>query len=57
MARGMIGLALVVMLTAILPSPVGAQQVQTIGWTLEPFVDTLVVEVTPRNQVFNLNGR
>jgi hypothetical protein len=57
MARGMIGLALVVMLTAILPSPVGAQQVQTICWTLEPFVDTLVVEVTPQNQVFNLNGR
>jgi len=40
MARGMIGLALVVMLTAILPSPAGAQQVQTICWTLEPFVDT-----------------
>ena len=58
MARGMIGLAVVVILTAMLPSPVGAQQtVQTICWTLSPFVDSLLVEVTTGSQVFNLNGR
>jgi hypothetical protein len=53
----MIGLALMVMLTGILPSPVGAQQVQTFCFTLSPFVDTLFVEVTQGDQLFNLNVR
>lgn len=60
MARGMIGLALMVMLTGILPSPVGAQPVQPVQifcFTLSPFVDTLFVEVTQGNQLLNLNVR
>jgi hypothetical protein len=47
MARGMIGLAVVVLLTAMLPSPAGAQQI--VGehcWTLDPFVDTLRLAIT-----------
>jgi hypothetical protein len=58
MARGMIGLALMVMLTGILPSPVGAQPEQTtFCFTLSPFVDTLLVEVTQGIQFSNLNVR
>src|ERR1700739_1293489 len=43
MAHGMIGLAGVVILTAMLPSPAGALQVQQLCWSLNPFVDTLLV--------------
>jgi hypothetical protein len=60
MARGMIGLAMVVILTAMLPSPAGAQPVppvQNMCWTLSPFVDTVLMEITQGDQVFNLNGR
>jgi len=60
MARGMIGLAVVVILTAMLPSPAGAQPLEHIGsfcWSLNPFVDTLLLEVTSVNQVFALDGR
>jgi hypothetical protein len=49
-ARGMIGLAVVVLLTAMLPSPAGAQQI--VGehcWTLDPFVDTLRLAITQPN--------
>jgi hypothetical protein len=55
----MIGLALMVMLTGILPSPVGAQSVQTFCFTLSPFVDTLFVEanVTQGDQILSLNVR
>jgi hypothetical protein len=59
-ARGMIGLAMVVVLTAMLPSPAGAQPLEHIGsfcWTLDPFVDTLLLEVTSVSQVFALDGR
>ena len=46
-ARGMIGLAVVVILTAMLPSPAGAQQdLGHFCWTLNPFVDTLRLTVT-----------
>jgi len=47
MARGMIGLAVAVILTATLPSPAGAQEI--VGehcWTLDPFVDTLRLAIT-----------
>ena len=59
-ARGMIGLAMVVVLTAMLPSPAGAQALEHIGdfcWTLSPFVDTLLLEVTSVSSVFALDGR
>jgi hypothetical protein len=60
MARGMISLAVVVILTAMLPSPAGAQPLEHIGnfcWSLNPFVDTLLLEVTSVNTVFALDGR
>jgi hypothetical protein len=58
MARGMIGLAVVVILTAMLPSPGGAQQLQgELCWSLNPFVDTLLVASIEGDQVFALNGR
>jgi hypothetical protein len=43
MAPGMIGLAVVVVLTVMLPSPGRALQVQQLCWSLNPFVDTLLV--------------
>jgi hypothetical protein len=46
MARGMIGLAMVVILTAMLPSPAGAQQLGDFCWSLNPFVDTLRLAIT-----------
>jgi hypothetical protein len=59
MARGMIGLAVMVILTAMLPSPAGAQLEQQVErcWTLNPFVDTLLVEITLGDNVNSLNGR
>jgi hypothetical protein len=60
MVQGMIGLAVVVILTAMLPSPAGAQPLEHIGsfcWSLNPFVDTLLLEVTSVNTVFALDGR
>ena len=59
MARGMMGLAVVVILTAMLPSPAGAQsdQLGQFCWTLNPFVDTLLLEITQGAQVFELHGR
>jgi hypothetical protein len=57
MAPGMIGLAVVVILTAMLPSPAGAQQVRELCWALNPFVDTLLVNFAQGDDVFDLNGR
>ena len=60
MARGMISLVVVVILTAILPIPAGAQQqVQEICWTLAPFVDSLLVNMIQglEAEVMPLNGR
>ena len=57
MARGMIGLAVVVILTAMLPSPVGAQDIPELCWALNPFVDTLLVNWMQGDDVFHLNGR
>jgi hypothetical protein len=59
MARAMIGLAVVVILTAMLPSPAGAQQPPPLElcWTLNPFVDTLLVNFTQGDDLFDLNGR
>src|SRR2546421_5430246 len=57
MARGMIGLAVVVILTAMLPSPAGAQQLGQFCWTLNPFVDTILLEITQGVEVFELHGR
>jgi hypothetical protein len=42
----MIGLAMVVILTAMLPSPAGAQQLGDFCWSLNPFVDTLRLAIT-----------
>lgn len=69
MGRGLIGLAVVVILTAMLPGPAGAQQV--LGehcWTLNPFVDTLRLAITlpvvlpptpttPVSDILELHGR
>ena len=58
MARGMIGLAMVVILTAMLPSPAGTQQVQELCWSLNPFVDTLLVDfIQGEGEVSHLNGQ
>ena len=60
MARGMMGLAMVVILTALLPSPAAGVQGDQLGqfcWTLNPFVDTLLLEITEGADVFFLNGR
>jgi hypothetical protein len=61
MARGMIGLAVVVILTAMLPGPGEAQQalqVQQLCWALNPFVDTVLLEVvTSEGVTFPFNGR
>ena len=57
MARGMIGLAMVVILTAMLSSPAGAQQLGIFCWTLNPFVDTLLLEITQGAEIFAVNGR
>ena len=47
MARGMIGLAVVVLLTAMLPGPTGAgQDLGQFCWRLDPFVDTLRLAIT-----------
>jgi hypothetical protein len=64
--RGMIGLAVVVILTAMLHSPAGAQELP-LGqqcWTLDPFVDTLRLSIsqppippTLDASLFALNGR
>jgi hypothetical protein len=57
-AQGMIGLAMVVILTAMLPSPAGAQQLGDFCWTLNPFVDTIRLAITQAGgQIFQLNGR
>jgi hypothetical protein len=53
----MIGLAVVVILTAMLPSPAGAQQVQEFCWNLDPFVDTLLLAIPQGDVVSPLNGR
>ena len=61
MARGMMGLAVVVILTALLPSPVGAgQDLGQFCWKLDPFVDTLRLTVTLATgdaALFELHGR
>jgi hypothetical protein len=63
MARGMIGLAVVVILTAMLSSPAGAQQEAQLGqfcWTLNPFVDTIRLSITQGSSpaaIFELHGR
>jgi hypothetical protein len=62
MAQAMIGLAVMVILTAMLPSPAGAQTFNLPPqscWILSPFVDTLLVNsVTAEDgSTFNLNIR
>ena len=61
MARGIIGLAVVVILTALLPNPAGAgQDLGQFCWKLDPFVDTLRLSVTPATgaaTLFELHGR
>ena len=61
MARGMMGLAVVVILTALLPSPAGAwQDLGQFCWTLDPFVDTLrlaITQATGAAALFDLHGR
>jgi hypothetical protein len=64
MARGVISLAVVVMLTAMLPRPGEAQpvppiQVQEFCWSLNPFVDSLLVNMIQglEAEVVPLNGR
>jgi hypothetical protein len=61
MARGMMGLAVVVILTALLPSPAGAgQDLGQFCWKLDPFVDTLRLTVTQgcgAATLFELHGR
>jgi hypothetical protein len=47
MARGLIGLAVAVILTAMLPSSArAAQDLGQFCWKLDPFVDTLRVDIT-----------
>jgi len=53
----MMGLAVVVILTAMLPSPAGAQPGQEFCWSLNPFVDTLLLAIPQGEVVFPLNGR
>ena len=59
--RGMMGLAVVVILTALLPSPAGAgQDLGQFCWKLDPFVDTLRLSVTLASgaaSLFELHGR
>jgi hypothetical protein len=59
--RGMMGLAVVVILTALLPSPAGAgQDLGQFCWKLDPFVDTLrltVTQATGAAALFELHGR
>jgi hypothetical protein len=64
MARAMIGLAVVVILTAMLPGSAGAQEGPTfLGqhcWALNPFIDTLRMSVTQapgEGDLFELNIR
>ncbi len=61
MARGMIGLAVVVILTAMLPSPAGAaEDLGQFCWRLDPFVDTLRLAITQASgaaALFELHGR
>jgi hypothetical protein len=60
-ARVVIGLAVVVILTAMLPSPVGAaQELGQFCWRLDPFVDTLrlaITQATGAPALFELHGR
>jgi hypothetical protein len=57
----MIGLAVVVILTATRPSPAGAaQELGQFCWRLDPFVDTLRVAITQATgapALFELHGR
>jgi hypothetical protein len=54
----MIGLAMVVILTAMLPSSAAAQQLGDFCWTLNPFVDTIRLSITQAGgQILQLNGR
>ena len=49
---------MVVILTAMLPSPAGTQQVQELCWSLNPFVDTLLVDfIQGEGEVSHLNGQ
>jgi len=61
LARGMMGLAVVVILTALLPSPAGAgQDLGQFCWKLDPFVDTLrltITQATGAATLFELHGR
>jgi hypothetical protein len=60
-ARGIMGLAVVVILTALLPSPGGAgQDLGQFCWKLDPFVDTLrltITQATGAAALFELHGR
>jgi hypothetical protein len=59
--RGMMGLAVVVILTALLPNPAGAgQDLGQFCWKLDPFVDTLrltITQATGAAALFELHGR
>jgi len=57
MARGMMGLMLVVVLTAMRPSSAVAQSLGNFCWNLSPFVDTVLLSITQQSPNFNLNGR
>jgi hypothetical protein len=60
-ARALMGLAVVVLLTAMLPSSAGAgQDLGQFCWKLDPFVDTLrlsVTQATGAAALFELHGR
>ena len=60
-ARGIMGLAVVVPLTALLPSPGGAgQDLGQFCWKLDPFVDTLrlsITQATGAATLFELHSR
>jgi hypothetical protein len=61
MARGIMGLAVVVLLTSMLSSPAGAgQELGQFCWKLDPFVDTLrlvITQSTGAASLFELHGR
>jgi hypothetical protein len=61
MAQGVIGLAVVVILTAMLPSPAAAaEDLGQFCWRLDPFVDTLrlaITQATGAAALFELHGR
>jgi hypothetical protein len=57
MARGMIGLAMVVILTAMLPSPAGAQQLGDFCWSLNPLSIPYDWPSPKGRQVIELHGR